>query len=392
MGGHHHHHHHHPLPSREDRYGDTRTVTLVGALVNLLLAVLKVVFGYLGQSQALIADGVHSLSDLLSDGLVLFAAKHAAQEADEEHPYGHGRFETVATVALGVILLLVGLGISWDAVTRLLEPESLLRPGWLALGAALVSILAKEGLYQYTMVVARRVRSDLLRANAWHHRTDAISSVVVVVGVAGVMAGLPILDALAAIGVALMVGKIGWDLAHSGVSELVDTALDPEMVERLRDTILGVDGVGDLHLLKTRRMGSEALVDVHILLENPRLSVSEGHQISETVRHHLIKEFDDVSDVMVHIDPEDDEVVAPCRHLPLRGPLMERLRPLWDATPCGPLVRDAQLHYLDGKVHVELVADLPGAGGEPDPEQCRRALTEAVARDPDVGEVRVLFR
>lgn len=390
MGG---HHHHPPIISeREARYGDTRTVTLVGAVVNLVLAAAKIAFGYLGQSQALIADGVHSLSDLLSDALVLFAAKHAAQEADEEHPYGHGRFETVATVALGAILLLVAAGISWDAINRMLEPESLLRPGWVALAAAVLSIFAKEALYQYTMVVARRVRSDLLRANAWHHRSDAVSSVVVVIGVVGVMAGFPILDALAAIGVALMVGKIGWDLAHSGVTELVDTALEPEVVERLRGSILAVDGVGDLHLLKTRRMGAEALVDVHILLDNPRLSVSEGHQISETVRYRLIKEFEEVSEVMVHIDPEDDEVVAPCRHLPLRGPLLARLRPLWQATACGEGVEGVNLHYLNGKVHVELVVGFARLPPRVEPAPCRQALAQALARDPDVGTVEVLFR
>ena len=266
------------------RYRVARRVTVIGAIINLALSVVKIAVGLVGQSHALVADGIHSLSDLASDILVVWASKHGSREADEDHPYGHGRIETVATVALGSLLIAVAGGILWDAGQRMLAPATLLHPGVLALVVAAVSVLSKEALYQYTMVVARRLRSSLLQANAWHHRSDAVSSVVVLVGVGGAMAGFSYLDAVAAGIVALMVGKMGWDLAANAVYELIDTALDTERVAVIRKVIFSVNGVKDIHLLRTRRHGADALVDVHIILADPYISVSEGHQISETVR------------------------------------------------------------------------------------------------------------
>ncbi len=201
------------VDGREERKRTTQQVTLVGALINTLLSVVKIAVGLIAQSQALVADGIHSLSDLLSDVLVYVAAQHAGHGPDSDHPYGHGRFETAATLGLGILLVMVALGISWDAVSRLFTPEKLLHPGPMALYAAALSIVAKEALYHYTVRAARRIRSDMLQANAWHHRSDAASSIVVLVGVAGTMAGLPYLDAIAAFAVGLMVAKIGWDLA-----------------------------------------------------------------------------------------------------------------------------------------------------------------------------------
>jgi cation diffusion facilitator family transporter len=176
-------HHHEPaFVQGEARYLDARKVTIVGAVVNIVLSVVKILAGWLGSSHALIADGIHSLSDLATDAVVLLAAKHGAKDADEEHPYGHGRIETLATVVLGIVLIVVALGIGYDAVRRLFDPEHLLIPGMLALWAAIISVLAKEALYHYTVAVARKLRSNLLRANAWHHRSDAVSSIVVVAG------------------------------------------------------------------------------------------------------------------------------------------------------------------------------------------------------------------
>jgi cation diffusion facilitator family transporter len=183
----HSHTHSHIPGSLDRRYREVRKVTLIGAVVDLVLGVVKIVVGYAASSQALIADGVHSLSDLATDFLVLFAAKHSHREADAEHPYGHGRIETVATVALGVALLAVAAGICYEAVARFLETETLPHPGALALVIALLSVASKEAIYQYTVRVARRLRSNMLHANAWHSRTDAISSIVVVIGVGGAM-------------------------------------------------------------------------------------------------------------------------------------------------------------------------------------------------------------
>ena len=335
------------------RYRETMKVTLIGAVIDLLLGIFKILFGFLSQSQALIADGIHSLSDLATDGIVLYAAKHAHTEADEEHPYGHGRFETVATVGLGIALLVVAVGISIDATLRLFNPEKLLIPSMGALVVAAISIVSKEVIYHYTMHVARKYNSSMLRANAWHSRTDAISSVVVLVGVAGSMAGLWYLDAIAAIGVGLMIAKIGWDLAWHSIRELVDTGLETERVEAIRKTILAVDGVVSLHVLRTRRMAGEALVDVHIQVD-PRISVSEGHYVSETVRARVIKEIEEVSDVMVHIDPENDEITPPNTGLPLRHTLMAQLEQEWQGLAVASRIEDVTLHYLQGRIQVEL--------------------------------------
>ncbi|MGD8557525.1 MAG: cation diffusion facilitator family transporter, partial [Chromatiales bacterium] len=185
-----------PKEQGQARYREMRKVTLIGSVVDLLLGVFKILVGWIASSQSLIADGVHSLSDLATDFVVLYAAKHGSREADEEHPYGHGRIETLATAGLGVALVLVAIGIAWDATSRLFEPERLFQPGIWALVVALLSVVLKEWIYHYTMRVAKRVKSAMLEANAWHSRTDAISSIVVVIGVGGTMLGLDYLDAI----------------------------------------------------------------------------------------------------------------------------------------------------------------------------------------------------
>ena len=293
-----------------ERYSIIRRVTLVGAGVDLVLALAKIGGGFAAQSQSLVADGVHSLSDLVTDLLVLMAAKLARAKPDADHPYGHERIETAATVGLGAVLILIGAGIAFDALWRLFHPEELQIPAWWAMAIAAVSVAFKEGVYHYTIRAARRFRSKLLEANAWHARSDAASSIVVIVGVGGSLAGLTYLDAIAAVAVSWMIGRMGYRLARQSVQELIDTGLDPEQVESIRTALMRIDGVRDLHMLRTRQMGPKSLVDVHILLDDPKLSVSEGHQISETARAELIREFHDIEDVTVHIDPEDDEEIA----------------------------------------------------------------------------------
>jgi cation diffusion facilitator family transporter len=390
MGHAHHHHHHHAPSQASDRYSEARHVTLVGSVVDALLGVAKIVAGVIGSSQALIADGIHSLSDLITDVMVLVAMKHGGREADEEHPYGHGRIETLATVALGVALIAVGIGIAWDAVARMLSPERLLHPGWLALSVAVVSIVAKEIIYQYTMRAAERLNSNLLRANAWHSRSDAISSVVVVIGVIGSMAGLDYLDAVAAIGVAIMVSKIGVELAWHSSQELIDAAMEPEQVEKIRDVIQSVNGVQALHMLRTRRMGSDGLVDVHILVD-PRISVSEGHRISDRVRGEIIRQVNAVRDVTVHIDPEDDEVVAPCSGLPMRDEVLNRLQQCWQEVEMAQYIEDTVLHYLDGKIHVEVLLPLERVGGVAEAQGIAQELSRLAQAEEMIADVKVRF-
>ncbi len=385
------HHHARHAPTGELRYGEIRRVTVVGAWINAGIAVLKLVMGYLARSQALIADGLHSLSDLLSDFLLLYAARHATKGADEEHPYGHRRIETLFSVAQGLILGGFAVGIAADAAHRLLTPDLLLKPSAAALVAALISLAAKEWLYHYTVRAARRLRSGMLQGNAWDHRSDAISSVIVLIGVGGTLAGVTSLDALAAIAVAAFILKISWTLIWESVRELIDTGLEHERVEAIRGVIRSVSGVKALHMLRTRRMGGEALVDVHLLVD-PRLSVSEGHQISETVREHLVREIDEVSDVMVHIDPEDDETSAPCHDLPLRDEIRARLDAVWADIPEAQAIEALTLHYLDGKVRVELLLPLSAAGGI---EQARALATrfqDAASTLPGIGGVELRFR
>jgi len=377
-------------PLRE-RYLQVRRVTLVGSAVDLSLGIIKIIGGWMSHSQALVADGVHSLSDLATDVLVLYAAKHAHAEADEDHPYGHARIETAATVGLGVALVFIGIGIIWDSVSRLMSPEALTVPESWAIAIAGVSVVAKEAVYHYSMGYARRLDSDLLRANAWHSRSDAISSVVVIIGVGGALLGFTYLDVVAAVVVALMIGKIGFDVAKSSMSELIDTGLDPEELDNIRDTIQSVNGVDSLHLLRTRRMAGQVLVDVHLILSDPRVSVSEGHQISETVRGVLMGRFENIADVTVHIDPEDDEHAAPGMHLGLRDTVQDKLQARWQHLPASRQIRRMSLHYLNGRIHVEV--ELPLALGT-DPDQAARHSAEfaaAVQDEPDIADVRVLY-
>ena len=391
-----HHHHHAPvLDAEEDLHGEryraTRNVTLVGSVLDLTLGIAKIIIGYLAHSQALIADGIHSLSDLGTDFMVLWAARHAHRKPDRDHPYGHGRIETVATVALGMALVAVAAGIAWESLHRLFEPDLLLQPGPLALAVAVVSVLSKEWIYHYTMRVAKRYNSNMLKANAWHSRTDAISSIVVVIGIIGVMLGYPFLDAVAAVVVALLIAKIGWDLSWSSLRELIDTALDAEEVKRIRDSILAVDGVRTLHMLRTRRSGGMAFVDVHLLVD-PQVSVSEGHQIGERVRHTLLADSSDVGDVTVHIDPEDDERNSPCDHLPLREELLATLEQAWQGMPLAERVRGVTLHYLNGKVHLDLTLPLDAAmERDAEGQPAILGLVEAARALDMVGRVRVVY-
>ncbi len=343
------------LSIRQRRYQSVRRVTLIGSVVDLVLGVAKVLAGWLANSQALIADGIHSFSDVFTDLFVLYAAKHSHKAADEEHPYGYGRIETLTTVGLGVVLMIVACGIVYDSILRLSKPEILLIPGGLALAVAIVSIVSKEWIYQYTVAAARRLRSDMLMANAWHSRSDAISSVVVMLGIAGAMYGYPYLDAVAAVVVAVMIAKIGFELVRSSTRELIDAALDSDEVDAIRQHILTVNGVRSVHMLRSRMSAGDAFIDVHIQVD-PMLSVSEGHQIGDAVRRRLLEAVNVVSDVTVHIDPEDDESNSPCDDLPHREQVIDALKRCWPQLPVQT-IETVRLHYLSGKIQIEL--DLP---------------------------------
>ena len=375
----------------QDEYRVKRRVTLVCAAINLVLAGLKLLLGTIGHSQALIADGIHSLSDLATDAMVLVAIRFARDEADAEHPYGHARFETVATVILGLMLLLVAAGIVVDSVERIANPERLSHPGFLALSAAAVSIVANEWMYWYNVRIARELQSDLMRANAWHHRSDAVSSIIVLIGIAGSMAGYPALDALGAIGVSALIAKIGWNLGWSGVRELVDTGAAAEHLEEISSIIQEVEGVEAFHDLKSRRMGQALLVEVHVLVAS-HVTVSEGHMIGDRVRARLLRQCEYISEVLVHIDPEDDASRRKIRLLPSREEMLQRLERRWRDSGIELSVERVNLHYLKGGIDVEIVLSLGSVADIEGAQRLSRQLAEATKREPLVGEVNVFYR
>jgi cation diffusion facilitator family transporter len=372
------------------RYQVSRRVAFVAMLANAFLVVGQVVAGIIGHSQALVADGMHTLSDLSIDLLVLYALKHSVKEADEEHPYGHARIETAATLVLGLVLLLVGIAIGVRAAYRLTDHIAFIAPSTLTLWVAGFTILAKEGLYQYTVRVARRFESDLLKASAWHHRSDAISSIIVFLGIAGTIAGFHSLDALAALGVALFVAKIGIQLGWPAINELVDTGLGKEQLQHIRRVILAVDGVRELHLLRTRRIGGRALVDVHIIVDED-ISVSEGHFISEMVRTRLVNEVDVVADALVHIDPEDDASVTLARDLPSRAAIQAGLKERFHNIEAGARIEKITLHYVRGKLRLELLLPLAVLPTSADGARLTEQFRAAVADDPLIASLDLRF-
>lgn len=301
-------------------------VTIIGAVLDTVLGVLKILIGVIANSSALIADGIHSLSDLLTDFMVVAVLRLSHRAPDANHPWGHARFETVGTVALGIVLVAVGGAMAYDSISLLFAAEHPALPTWPALVAAAISILGKEWIFRYTYKIGKQLQSDLIIANAWHSRTDALSSVVVLLAVAGAMAGVWWLDALAAVLVALLVGKIGWDLVAKSVTELVDTALPEERVAELREQVLSVDGVVNVHSFKSRLMGNQSLLEMHLQVA-PHLSAAEGHYIGDNVVCRLQNRFDNIGHVIFHIDTYDDEIHGDvyCPIMPSRREISQHL-------------------------------------------------------------------
>lgn len=329
-----------------------KKASLVGAAINIIQTLIKIGFGIIGQSAALIADGIHSLSDLLSDLLVIIAVRMGSREADRDHPYGHRRFETIATIILGISLLIIGAVITWSVLHRMTHSEQLPVPELITLQVAAISILINEWLYHYTKNIAKTTRSKLLLANAWHQRSDAISSLVVLFGVAAVLLGYPFADAIAAVIVALMVAKIGLNLVVDSIKELVDTSLPSNLVSEIRKVILAIEGVEGIHLLRSRYSGEDAFIDAHIIVD-PRITVSEGHTIGDAVRDEVINRFDDVTDVLVHIDPENDEGINKQHKSLTRATIQQILTEYLVHNRIT--IDDFKIHYLDGKVEIEVI-------------------------------------
>lgn len=335
------------------RYQQTRFIALWGGLKNILLAGLKIVFGVIGHSHGLLADGVHSLSDLIVDSVVIVAAKFGNKAADEDHPYGHGRIETAATVLLALILAIAAFAIIINAFITITDTHVNTVPAQIVLWIALSSVLLNELLYFWTKHIANRIKSRLLMTNAWHHRSDSASSIAVALGVIGAWLGFPKLDAVAAIIVGLMILKIAWDFGWHSIRELVDTALSMEETEKIKLFIKEIPGVKAIHQLRTRSIAGSIFCDVHVLVD-PSISVSEGHYIGQEVEKRLIASFPDITDVTVHIDTEDDELINPSYNLPDRATLHKILDKHWHGLIPEIAIKTAAFHYLDGKILIDL--------------------------------------
>jgi len=374
----------------QQRYQQARRVTLIGAGVNVLLGIVKVIAGIYGNSQALLADGIHSFSDLITDALVLFASRFGSRDADHDHPYGHGRIETAATMGLALLLILVGIGIIYEGSHQIIWHNKVISPpNTYVLGIALISIIVNEILFYYTLRVSQQLKSKLLAANAWHHRSDAASSLIVLLGVAGALLGYVYLDAVAAIIVGFMIIKMGGKLAWSSIQELVDTGLSNEHLAAIRRQILTIPGIEAIHQLRTRSMGSHILVDVHILVK-PLISVSEGHYLSQQVHYQLQQNFPNVYDVTVHVDPEDDEVNIPNLQLPLRPQVLSLLQQRWQGLPGFAALKHIDLHYVNGKIDVNIMLplqDLSKQQAQLVTERYRQAMVDL----PEYGLIQVFF-
>lgn len=291
----------HAPHSAAERAAAAGRSTWVSVVVNVVLASAQIIVGTLTKSQALIADGIHSLSDLVSDFVVLFAGHHAKKDADDDHPYGHQRFETAASLALGLILLAVGGGMVWSALGKLESPDTIAPAHTTALWVALGAIVTKELLFRYMLRVAKAVKSSLLVANAWHARSDAASSLVVSLGILGSMAGYPLLDPIAALIVGFMVGKMGWSFAWDALHDLMDRGLDEAEVQAIRATLLATPGVSGVHDVRTRKMGDMVVADAHIEVD-AQLTVEEGHNIAVAARQAVLQRHR-VLNLMTHVDP-----------------------------------------------------------------------------------------
>ncbi len=287
--------------SAAERAAAASRSTWVSVVVNLVLTTTQIAVGLMAKSQGLVADGIHSLSDLVADFVVLFAGHHSQKDADEDHPYGHQRFETAASLVLGTLLLAVGVGMLWSAFHKLQAPETVPTVHIVALWVAAGALIAKETLFRYMLAVAKRVKSSMLVANAWHARSDAASSLVVGLGIVGNLAGYPILDPIAALIVGLMVTKMGWGFSWDALHDLMDRAVDEQEVAAIRETLVQTPGVSGVHDVRTRKMGDMIVVDAHIEVD-ASISVEAGHDIAVMARQRVLQRHR-VLNLMTHVDP-----------------------------------------------------------------------------------------
>lgn len=341
----------------DTRYQITKKVTLVSMFINALLAISKTFIGIIGRSPALFADGIHSFSDLLSDAMVLFAAKYANKGEDHNHPYGHERLETLATLVLSGLLISIGFMIVYHSLATLIVGEYE-TPDRFTVYAAIFSILGNEFIYQYTMRAANKIDSDMLRANAWHSRSDMWSSVVVLVGLIGAFVGFPWMDAIAALVVCYMIVKMGVKWGYSAVAELIDEGVDAETRKSIKEIITNSEGVQDFHFLRTRKMAGKIVLDVHILVDKYS-TASEGHYIAEIVKSNIYHNIENIKDITVHVDVtnHEDGVIKLENFEPSRIEILSKIKEIFaqnNIDESNILDKKMSIYYFENEILVDL--------------------------------------
>ncbi len=363
-----------------------RKSTLTSIALNVVLTTAQIAVGTIAHSQALVADGVHSLSDLVSDFAVLLANRHSDVQPDADHNYGHSRYETVASLFLGVILIVTGIHMLWNAGNRLMYLENIPAVHFSALLIAIIVLFSKEALFRYMLREAQRVRSAMLVANAWHARSDAASSLVVALGIVGNLAGARWLDPIAAAIVGFMISRMGWTFGWDALQDLSDRALDETAVAQIRTLLITTPGVRDVHDLRTRKMGDSALIDAHILVD-PHISVSEGHFIAETARARVLADHH-VLDALIHVDPENDIAHPLMLGLPPRTVVATALET--ELAHQGLTVETIELHYLSTGLEIDLTLATPLCGkAQHKTESTSEAGVEKLQRQFHARRIRV---
>lgn len=370
--------------SREANKREAQKVTLIGAVLDTALGFAKILVGFMANSSALVADGIHSFSDLATDLMVLLIFNISHKEPDHNHPWGHARFETIGTAALGAILMAVAGAMAYESLINLFSPANS-TPGWGAIVVALLSVLSKEWIFRYTLAAGKRLKSDLLIANAWHSRTDAISSVIVLFSVLMAMLGFTWIDSLAAVAVALFVGKIGWDLTWNSTKELVDTALPEEQTTKYRSLVESLDGVVDVHSFKSRTMGNQTLLEMHIQVA-PYCSASEGHNIGDEAVRRLVAADPDIGHIIYHIDTYNDgeELPDTDNHLPQRTAVEEALFSQLQELAPEASAAHITLHYIHNRIEIELALK---ANANTPAKELEQALNSALSSHPWFGKL-----
>ena len=281
-----------------------RRLSLVGIVGNIILVVFKMFAGIVGNSGAMVSDAVHSLSDVFATLIAALGVRISRRKPDEMHPYGHDRFESLASLVLGVILFVTGLGIGCKGVMAIIAGnyDASKGPAVIALVAAVVSIVTKEAMYHYTMHYAKKLNSSAFKADAWHHRSDAFSSVGSLIGIGGAMLGYPVMDSIAAVVISVFILKVGFDILKEALSNMMDTSCGPEYDESLKLFILQIPGVESVDMVLTRKLGNKIYIDAEISVDG-QLSLEKAHDIAEDVHYAVEKRSDDIKHIMIHVNP-----------------------------------------------------------------------------------------